>query len=425
MKLLFWASLGVILYSYLFYAMLLLAISSLWQVLRDLKFGLTRMNRRRQRVSETPLVSFVFSAHNEEAIVADKLCNCRELEYPWERLEILVGCDGCLDRTAEIVRAALLPNLRLFEYHQRSGKPAILNRLVSEARGEIVVFSDANTMFAVVDQQDGLAHWGRVLGMGRTFARALRALVRHFAGSSIGCVCGELRLSARQGVPQTESAYWRYETFLKFLESRLNMMVGANGGIFAIRRELFVPLPDGAIIDDFLISMRIRAGGHRVIYDPEATADEGTSSIAQEFRRRVRIGAGNLDALKYTWRLLSPTAGLVSLAYWSHKICRWLVPFAVLGEFVAAMALARERLYAAIAVANAVLFLMAWTGYRLERRGELARARLLQVARQQQQRQRNQRDRHVVRRLAPGDDILQPPQYPRRSGVGQDDGQRD
>jgi cellulose synthase/poly-beta-1,6-N-acetylglucosamine synthase-like glycosyltransferase len=348
MKLLFWASLGVILYSYLFYAMLLLAISSLWQVLRDLKFGLTRMNRRRQRVSETPLVSFVFSAHNEEAIVADKLCNCRELEYPWERLEILVGCDGCLDRTAEIVRAALLPNLRLFEYHQRSGKPAILNRLVSEARGEIVVFSDANTMFA---------------------PGALRALVRHFAGSSIGCVCGELRLSARQGVPQTESAYWRYETFLKFLESRLNMMVGANGGIFAIRRELFVPLPDGAIIDDFLISMRIRAGGHRVIYDPEATADEGTSSIAQEFRRRVRIGAGNLDALKYTWRLLSPTAGLVSLAYWSHKICRWLVPFAVLGEFVAAMALARERLYAAIAVANAVLFLMAWTGYRLERRG--------------------------------------------------------
>jgi cellulose synthase/poly-beta-1,6-N-acetylglucosamine synthase-like glycosyltransferase len=353
MKLLFWASLGLILYSYVFYALVLLAMASLWQVWRDLRFGLTRANRRGEHASETPLVSFVFSAHNEEAIIGDKLRNCQEMEYPRDRLEILVGCDGCGDRTAEIVSAANLPNLRLFEYRQRSGKPATLNRLVSEARGEIVVFSDANTMFA---------------------PGALRALVRHFPGSGIGCVCGEMRLAARQGGPRTEGAYWRYETFLKFLESRLNMMVGANGGIFAIRREMFTPLPDGAIIDDFLISMRIRARGQRVIYDPEATAEEQTSSTAQEFRRRVRIGAGNLDALKYTWRLLSPTAGWVSLAYWSHKICRWLVPFALLAGFAAAIALARERLYAVFAGATAVLFLMAWIGYRLERGGVRTRA---------------------------------------------------
>jgi len=166
----------------------------------------------------------------------------------------------------------------------------------------------------------------------------------------------------RQGVPQTESAYWRYETFLKFLESRLNMMVGANGGIFAIRRELVRPLPDGAIIDDFLISMRIRAGG---------TA----SFTTRKLRRRGDLldCAGVPPPCAYRRRqpgrlevhLAAPEShgwlGFAGLLV--AQDCRWLVPFAVLGEFVAAMALARERLYAAIAVANAVLFLMAWTGY--------------------------------------------------------------
>jgi cellulose synthase/poly-beta-1,6-N-acetylglucosamine synthase-like glycosyltransferase len=288
-------------------------------------------------------------------VIAAKIRNCLEQEYPLDRLEILIGCDACADRTAAAAVAMGSPNLRVIEYSERSGKPGTLNQLVPEAHGDVVVFSDANTLFA---------------------PGALRSLMRHFAQPQVGCVAGDLRLRPAGG-SETEGIYWRYESFLKFLESRLNMMVGAHGGMFATRRSLYEPLPEGTIVDDFLTAMRIRERGYRVVYDPEAVGYEETNSIGQEFRRRVRIGAGNLHALRYTWRLLSPGAGLVAFSYWSHKVLRWLVPFALLLAFGCSVALARETPYAVFAVLSVWFVLMGWIGYRLER--NRVRIRMLSV----------------------------------------------
>jgi cellulose synthase/poly-beta-1,6-N-acetylglucosamine synthase-like glycosyltransferase len=289
----------------------------------------------------------VFAAHNEEAAIAQKMVNCAQLDYPAESLEILVGCDGCTDATAALARSAALLNASVYEFPDRCGKPAVLNKLLPRARGEIVVFCDANTEF----EPD-----------------AIPALVRHFKRPEIGCVCGELRLRSR-GQASGEQLYWRFETLLKFLESRLNMLVGANGALFAIRRSLFVAIPADGIVEDFLIAMNVRAAGYRVVYDPESIAwEEVAPNARQEFRRHVRIGAGNFHALRYTWRLLSPMAGAVALAFWSHKVCRWLVPLVLAAAQISAAMLAREPVYGVAVALGGAFVLLALLGHRLDLR---------------------------------------------------------
>ncbi|HEY7286741.1 MAG TPA: glycosyltransferase family 2 protein [Vicinamibacterales bacterium] len=351
MRLIFWCSAGVLLHTYAVYPVLLVVLGSVRQLASDLRFGLTRRTRRvKRRDADAPRVSIVFAAHNEESVIARKMANCASLEYPIERLEVLVGCDGCTDSTAARARAAATENVVVHEFGDRSGKPAILNRLMPLASGDVVVFCDANTEI----EPD-----------------AIHTLVRHFRQPDIGCVCGELRLRSRDGGAMGEQLYWRYETLLKFLESRSNMLIGANGALFAIRRSLFAPIPTDGIVDDFLIALNVRAAGHRIVYEPEAVAwEEAAPSARHEFRRRVRIGAGNFFALRHTWRLLSPTAGRVALAFWSHKVCRWLVPLALAAMQISAFTLAREPFYGMTASLFGVLGLLALLGHRLDARAQ-------------------------------------------------------
>ena len=348
MKALFWISVGMIAYTYAIYPLVLVAMASLRQVWDDLSFAIRRKERRQRIAADfTPHVSLVFSAYNEEAVIAEKMRNCGSLEYPKERLEILVGCDGCSDRTAEFAQAANLPNAKIFNIPERGGKPAMLNRLGQQARGDILVMTDANTMLK---------------------PDAVQMLVRHFANPQVGCVSGELRLKTPDGAPAGEGLYWRYETFLKFLESRLNMLLGANGAVYAIRKTLFAGVPPQGIVDDFLIAMRVRAKGHRLIYDTEAVGYETVApSLGQEFSRHVRIGAGNFHAIRYTLPLLMPSAGRVAFSFWSHKIFRWLVPFALITTFVSALGLSfQDPWYGATAVGVLLLTGLALVGYRLE-----------------------------------------------------------
>jgi cellulose synthase/poly-beta-1,6-N-acetylglucosamine synthase-like glycosyltransferase len=348
MRLAFAISIGLILYTYLLYPVVLLVLGGVKQVGTDLKFGLRRRNRRARGTADPPLISLIFAAHNEAGVIAQKMLNCKEIDYPVDRLEILFGCDGCTDATASIARAAGLPHASVYEFGERGGKAAVLNRLVPMARGEILILCDANTLFE---------------------PETVRSLVRHFARPEVGCVCGELRLRTL-GKPSSEALYWRYETLLKFLESRLNMLVGANGGVMAIRKALFVQIPPDGIVEDFLIAMNVRAAGHHVVYDPEAIAwEEVAPSVRQEFRRRVRIGAGNFHALRYTWKMLNPAAGSIALSFWSHKVCRWLVPIALCTAQLTAVALAGDSWYAACAALLAALSLLGFAGYRLDLRG--------------------------------------------------------
>jgi cellulose synthase/poly-beta-1,6-N-acetylglucosamine synthase-like glycosyltransferase len=344
-RLVFWISLGLPLYTYGVYPLILLVLGSTRQLASDLSYGLSRRTRRAARAeAEYPRVSIVFAAHNEEAVIAQKMRNCAQLDYPPGSLEILVGCDGCTDATAAIARLTAPPNALVYEFDDRRGKPGVLNRLLPLAGGEIVVFCDANTEFD---------------------PGAIRTLVRHFTRPEVGCVCGELRLRSSEGRATGEQLYWRYETLLKFLESRLNMLVGANGALFAIRRALFVQVPSDGIVEDLLIALNVHAAGYRVIYDPEAVAWEEAPGAQQEFSRRVRIGAGNFHALRHTWRLLDPTAGPVSLAFWSHKVCRWFVPPALGAAVISAGILASDPVYGVAVALSALMIGLALLGRRL------------------------------------------------------------
>lgn len=347
---LFAISAGLVLYTYFGYPVILLLLSNVKQLLSDIRFASGKRNRRRGRGnSPLPMVSLMFAAHNEARVIGRKMENCKQLDYPPDRLEILVGCDGCTDRTAALGRKANAPNARILEISNRNGKPETLNLLAPLAQGNIIVLCDSNTMLE---------------------PEALMSLVRHFEERNVGCVCGELRLVDRGQKRSSENLYWKYETTLKFLESRLNMLVGANGGIFAIRRELFSPLPADGIIDDFLVAMRIRAAGYRVIYDPEAVAtEELAEGVRHEFRRRIRIGAGNFHALKHTWKLLNPAMGWVAFSYWSHKIFRWVAPLALCIAEVTAILLASDPRYAAVAALGVLIAGLGLAGYRLDLRG--------------------------------------------------------
>ena len=300
------SSLGLLLYSYIGYPILLWMFSLF-------RGGPSAVQRD---VTSWPHVSIVISAHNEESVIGRRIDNLLRLDYPPDRLEVLIGSDGSTDRTSRIIRRYRTAGILLHDFSVRRGKANVLNDLVARARGEYVVFTDANTFFD---------------------AQAVKELIQGFRLYPSACaVVGRLEFRSAAGTANPDSVYWRYETVLKKLESRFGTVLGANGAIYAIERARFRPLPAGTIVDDFLIPMlmRLEAGGS-VVFRASATAWETLpETIRDEFRRRVRIGAGDVHALGHTWRLLLPRQGLLALSYWSHKVLRWMGPWLLIVMFV-------------------------------------------------------------------------------------------
>jgi cellulose synthase/poly-beta-1,6-N-acetylglucosamine synthase-like glycosyltransferase len=279
-----------------------------------------------------PEVSIVIAAHNEELVIGRRIENLLALEYPRERLHILIGSDGSTDRTSEIVRLYGRPNLAFHDFALQRGKAQVLNDLVALARGKFVVFTDANTFFE---------------------PSAVKELIRGFRRVPAACaVVGKLEFRTAEGIVNPDSVYWRYETMLKTLESRFGTVLGANGAIYAIKRAWFRALPPGTIVDDFLIPMlmRLERGG-TVVFRPSAKAWEMVpETVRDEFRRRVRIGAGDAHALRHTWPLLLPSQGMLAMSYWSHKVVRWMGPLLLLTVFAANVWLA-DRPWAQVLLA--------------------------------------------------------------------------
>jgi cellulose synthase/poly-beta-1,6-N-acetylglucosamine synthase-like glycosyltransferase len=188
----------------------------------------------------------------------------------------------------------------------RAGKTSVLNRCIPLASGDIVVLTDANT---------------------RIEPDAVQRLVRHFEDPEVGAVCGKLTLFNPSKRDYEESAYWSYESLIKLYEGKRGAVMGANGGLYAIRRKLFTALPESTIVDDFVIPLRILEHGFKVVYEPLAVAhEETTEDYEQEFGRRARIAAGNFQSLALVPGLLSPAAGFSAFAFWSHKLLRWCAP---------------------------------------------------------------------------------------------------
>jgi poly-beta-1,6-N-acetyl-D-glucosamine synthase len=336
-----------VLYTYIFYPVIL----GLCVRLRGRRAAFGGGQDRADRTM--PLVSVVIAAHNEEAVIGSKLENLRATLYPEDRIEFLVGSDGSTDTTNEILRAATGMQLRAEYFETNRGKAAVLNDLIARARGEIVVFSDANTVYAPT---------------------TIRALVDGFEDPEVGGVCGELVLEvdARTMGGQGESWYWKYETAIKRWESDCGTLIGATGGVYAIRRSLYEPLDTSVpLTDDLLIALQVVRKGYRVMYAPDAVASESTSdSVGLEFRRKARIGAQNFNTLKYIGGLLHPRYGFVAFAFWSHKIVRWGVPFLLLALVLSSAMLARgSDLNLVVLLGGGALGVLAAAGWFLDRLG--------------------------------------------------------
>jgi cellulose synthase/poly-beta-1,6-N-acetylglucosamine synthase-like glycosyltransferase len=273
-----------------------------------------------------PTVSLLVAAHNEETVIRQRILNALAMDYPAGMLEVVIATDGCSDGTADVVRRFAADGVRLLAYDRRRGKATVLNDSIPQLRGEVVILSDANTL---------------------TEPGAARSLARWFADPKVGSVCGKLVLSDPVTGKNADGLYWKYETFLKACEGRLGALLGANGGIYAVRRSVFAPIPADTIVDDLVIPLAARLKtGCRIVYDPTAVAHEETpAGVGAEFHRRTRLGAGGFQSVRRLWRLLDPRQGWVAFTFLSHKVLRWLCPFFLVGLLATNLALAGDPVY--------------------------------------------------------------------------------
>ena len=293
-----------------------------------------------------PDVTVVLAVHNESERIAGRIENLLAIDYPRDRIEILVGSDGSTDGTVERARAFEQDGVSVVAFGSRRGKPAILNDLVPKARGDIVVLGDARQRFD---------------------PDAICALVRPFADPRVGVVSGELILAANEdGTPVGDGLgfYWRYEKFIRRHESRAASTPGATGAIYAIRRELFQPIAEDTILDDVLIPLRIARRGYRVLLEPRARAwDRVAGSGREEFTRKTRTMAGKFQLFARERWLLSPWRNPLWLQTVSRIGLRLLAPLFLIAALGASVLLTHDAFFAAALAAQLVFYLMALGGY--------------------------------------------------------------
>jgi cellulose synthase/poly-beta-1,6-N-acetylglucosamine synthase-like glycosyltransferase len=279
-----------------------------------------------------PAVAILLSAHNEEMHIGARIKNLIELGYPEEKITVRIGVDGSSDRTADIARQSASTHLRIqvYEVTKRRGKIAMLKDLFNQSKEDILILTDANTFFK---------------------ANVIQKLVSHFKDPNIGCVCGKLEFVGEGA----ESVYWQIETQFKIMESALDSCLGANGAIYAIRRSLFwTEIPDNTIVDDFVIGMKVREQGMRVVYEPRAVGQENLPSTTDEWVRRKRIGAGDYQALSLCKKCLLPKYGKFAWVFWSHKVLRWFTPHILITLFISAFATLAIHIFLGTANSDAI-----------------------------------------------------------------------
>ncbi len=346
MKILFWVSLFFLFYAYAGYPVVIWLISRM------------APSRRHQRSeSFTPTVCLLISAYNEESLIGKKIENALSLNYPKELLEIIVISDGSSDRTNEIVKTYASRGIALHYYEDRIGKTACLNKSVPAARGEIVVFSDANSMY----DRD-----------------AVRNLVANFADDRVGFATGYTRYfaDAAGGVVTSIGMYATIEKFTKMAESIVNSCMGADGAIFAIRRNLYTPLR-ATDINDFVIPLSIIRQGYRGVLEERAFCiEKSVEDQRGEVKRQVRITNRTLRAIFSNSDLFNPMDfGLYPFELFSHKVAKFLSPFFAAALVLSTVVLAnRGAVYLLFLLAQILLVLLAWLGYKAGSRSVISKA---------------------------------------------------
>lgn len=297
----FWICVALIVYHHLVYPVLLHALAR----------RRAQTNTPRADNSDYfPSVTWIVPCHNEAAVIKSKIANISGLDYPSTKLTVILALDGCTDDTAALARSAIEDvsgkfRWRIVEAAQNRGKVAVLNDQISQADSEIVALSDASALVS---------------------ANALKQASAHFADHRIGVVCGTYLLG--EGAYPGERAYWDYQRRLKSAEAAVAAPMGAHGAFYLFRHKLWTPMPADTINDDFILPMRIVLQGHNAVYDQFIVATEiEPTRLDQDFRRRVRIGAGNLQQLLRLAELGDPRRGLLALVFLSGKGLRALMPF--------------------------------------------------------------------------------------------------
>jgi biofilm PGA synthesis N-glycosyltransferase PgaC len=326
---LFWIAFAFVAYTYLGYPALVWTLSRL------------RAEQDAQPPAEWPSVAVVMACHNERDKLAAKLDNLRRVDYPQERLVVVVASDGSTDGTAELL--ASRADVVSVSYAPRQGKPHALNRALERVEADIVVFTDVRQALA---------------------PDSVKRLVARLGDTRVGAVSGELV----HRDPETNEAasiglYWRYEKMIRKAESRLYSTVGVTGALYAIRRADYAPLPADTILDDLVQPMLQLRGGRRVLFEPRAVIYDELQKDAQgERKRKVRTLTGNFQAIsRYRW-MLSPIANPVFFQLVSHKLFRLGVPYALVVMLASSLA-SNAWPYLAIAVAQLLFYGLACAGY--------------------------------------------------------------
>ena len=347
MTVLFCLSLSLIIYSYFIYPVLLISCSVIKQTIYDAQHLVTKQPLPEDNIDLLPSVSIIIAAYNEGSCIKERVNNLLALNYPAEKIALHIGSDGSTDDTADILNGFNAKNYHPHIFDINRGKMSVLNDLIAQSKDDILIMSDANTHFN---------------------ADVVYKLVRHFNDDKIGAVCGELHLVDAQSGDNKDSVYWRYEQVLKFHESRLGALLGANGAIYAMRKALFKPLPANTIVDDFQIVMNISKEKYHTIYDPEAIAiEEVAPDLRTEEGRRVRIGLGNYQAFFNMAWALNPLLGWRFLAYLSHKVCRWFVPHLMIIAFISNCLLLDQAIYQLSLIGQISFYLIAYYGIKRQR----------------------------------------------------------
>ena len=292
-----------------------------------------------------PRISILIAAYNEEKVIAQRIKNIAEMDYDFSKVELFIGSDCSSDRTNSILQeySNKYSWLKIYLSDQRMGKAGILNELVKLVNGEILLFSDANTHF----KND-----------------VLKNIINDFQDRTVGGVCGRLVLTDNEDVRKEsveETNYWAYETFIKKAEGKLGIQISANGGIFAIRKELFTEIPlQKAVTDDLFISLSVVAQGYRFTYSENSIAYENIGKdVKQEFNRKVRFSATNFETLIFHKSLLSGKNFLLSYAFFSHKVSRWILPFLLISLFILSIFVAQFSLLAQLLFLFQIVFYIA------------------------------------------------------------------
>jgi poly-beta-1,6-N-acetyl-D-glucosamine synthase len=341
LKILFWFSLLIIFYSYIGYGILLYLL-----------VGIQRIFAKQKKLNTAawfPEITIVIAAFNEEDFIEKKIQNTFQLDYDPSKLNILIITDGSSDATPEIVRR-FSSRIQLLHESERRGKVAAMNRAMKFVKTDYVIFSDANTLLNEA---------------------CVKEIVKHYMDPLVGGVAGEKKIISDAGAQAAgvgEGLYWKYESFLKKMDSEFYSVVGAAGELFSVRCAVFEEVGEQVIIEDFVQSLRICAKGYRIRYEPNAYAMETSSAtMKEEEKRKIRISAGAFQAMLMLKELFNVFKyPVLSFQFISHRILRWTIcPVCLVVLFVSnGLILIEERqnLYLLLFLGQLVFYLLAFTG---------------------------------------------------------------